>query len=70
MATPVSLRVKKYREHLRKLGFRPVQIWVPDTRIKGFAKECKRQSLLIKYDKQEQEILDWILSVSDDEGWV
>jgi hypothetical protein len=66
----VSLRVKKHREHLRSLGLRLVQIWVPDTRTKGFAAECRRQSMLIKNDPQEKEILDWISSVSDDKGWV
>jgi len=27
-------------------GLRPVQIWVPDTRLPGFAQECRRQSRL------------------------
>jgi hypothetical protein len=26
---------------------RPVQIWVPDTRVPGFAQECRRQSCLV-----------------------
>lgn len=65
----VSLRVKKYRDHLRTLGLRPIQIWVPDTRVKGFLEECKRQSMLVKNDPQEKEILNWISSVSDDKGW-
>lgn len=43
--TPVSIRVKKRRDDLRKAGLRPVQIWVPDTRRPGFAAECRRQSL-------------------------
>lgn len=68
--TSVALRVKKHRDHLRALGFRPIQIWVPDTRIKGFMEECKRQSMLVKNDPQEKEILNWISSVSDNEGWV
>ncbi len=45
--TPVSIRVQKRRDELRKAGLRPVQIWVPDTRRPGFADECRRQSLLV-----------------------
>lgn len=40
----VAERVRKYRAALRKAGMRPVQIWVPDTRQKGFAEECQRHS--------------------------
>ena len=40
---PVAKRVQKHRDALRAQGFRPVQIWVPDTRAGGFAEECVRQ---------------------------
>lgn len=46
MTTPVAQRVEKRRMALRMAGLRPVQIWVPDTRLPGFADECKRQSSL------------------------
>ena len=36
-------RVRKHRDALRAQGLRPVQIWVPDTRVEGFAEECARQ---------------------------
>ena len=68
--TSVNMRVQKHRDALRSLGFRPIQIWVPDTRRKGFAKECQRQSLLIQQDPHEQEVLNWLSSVTDDKGWV
>lgn len=68
--TSVAARVQKYRKKLRASGFRSLQLWVPDTRRKGFAEECKRQSLLIKHDSHEEDILQWIASVSDEEGWV
>lgn len=45
--TPVNVRVQKHRDALRRSGLRPVQIWVPDTRKPGFAKECRRQCLLV-----------------------
>jgi hypothetical protein len=54
---------------MRRAGFRPVQIWVPDTRAPGFAEECRRQSLLLKQDPHEKEVLDWLEAVADREGW-
>jgi hypothetical protein len=48
---------------------RPIQIWVPDTRRPGFAEECRRQSLSLRDDPHEREILDWIEAVADTEGW-
>lgn len=65
----VTERVKKHREALRASGLRPIQIWVPDTRKRGFKDECKRQSALLSNDKQEAEVLDWLDSVADREGW-
>lgn len=69
MPTCTSERVKKYREGLRASGLRPIQIWVPDTRKKGFAEECRRQSLLLANDPQEAEVLGWLGEVSDTSGW-
>jgi len=69
MAT-VNIRVQKYRDTLRAMGLRPIQIWVPDTRQKGFVEECRRQSKLIEHDLYEQNVLDWISSIADDKGWI
>ena len=69
MPKSTAMRVKKHRNTLRASGFRPIQIWVPDTRKRGFHKECHRQSMLLKNDAQERDILKWISSVSDDKGW-
>ena len=48
MARPATSaqRVEKRRAALRAQGLRPVQIWVPDTRAAGFAKECARQAAI------------------------
>jgi hypothetical protein len=69
MPKSTAMRVQKHRDNLRASGLRPIQIWVPDTRKKGFQKECFRQSGLLKGDSQENEILEQISSVSDDTGW-
>ena len=37
----------RYRTRMRARGFRPIQLWVPDTRSPKFAAECRRQSLLV-----------------------
>ena len=46
MSSTVAERVRKRRAALRQSGLRPVQIWGPDTRLPGFAEECRRQSRL------------------------
>jgi hypothetical protein len=69
MKKKVTLRVQKHRANLRASGLRPVQIWIPDTRQKGFKEECHRQSKLLQNDPQEKEILEWLEHLSDDEGW-
>jgi hypothetical protein len=48
---------------------RLVQIWVPDTRSPHFAETCRRQSLSLRGDPQEAEILTWLSEVGDDRGW-
>ena len=44
MPSSIRQRVQKRRDALRAAGFRPVQIWVPDTRNPAFAEECRRQA--------------------------
>jgi hypothetical protein len=65
----IAERVQKHRKNLRKAGLRPLQIWVPDTRHHGFAAECKRQSALLRNDRQEKEILRFLERAADSEGW-
>ncbi|MGH8596836.1 MAG: antitoxin MazE-like protein [Gammaproteobacteria bacterium] len=46
-----------------------MQILVPDTRRRGFAAECRRQSLSLKNDPQEDDILRVFNKVADRTGW-
>jgi hypothetical protein len=69
MSSSVAARVQKHRDALRAAGMRPVQIWVPDTRSEDFARECRRQSLLLRDDPHEADVLGWLASASDAEGW-
>jgi hypothetical protein len=63
----ISARVQKHRQALRAAGLRPIQIWVPDTRRRGFAAECRRQSLVLRDDPQERETLEWLGKVAGDD---
>lgn len=69
MAANVSERVNTYRQNLRNAGLRPIQIWVPDTRRPGFADECVRQSQSVRDSQGEADMLDFIESASDLDGW-
>jgi hypothetical protein len=62
-------RVRKHRAQLRRDGLRPVQIWVPDTRKKGFAAKARRQCLVLRNDQHEKEVLDYIEKAADLRGW-
>ena len=57
MRENTTVRVQKHRTSLRSMGMRPIQIWVPDTRLASFATESKRQSLLAAAaDRQDQSL--------------
>lgn len=59
-------RVSAYRQHLRRQGLRPIQLWVPDVRSKAFAAEAHRQSLAVAHSAQEGDDQSFIDAVSDD----
>ena len=69
MTTPTAERVHKHRQSLRAAGLRPVQIWVPDTRRAGFAAECRRQSLRVAAQPDEDSLQRWLEQVADTDGW-
>ena len=70
METTVTERVRKHREGLRAAGLKPVQIWVPDTRLESFRKRCERECLSLTADPHEAETLAWMAEVADTDGWV
>jgi hypothetical protein len=67
--TNIAARVQKPRKALRAAGLRPIQIWVPDTRRRGFAAECRRQSLALRDDPHEHPTLDWLDQAADRVDW-
>ena len=56
----VSERMRGYRARKQASGLRLIQLWVPDTRSKRFAAECRRQCRLLKGDPAEAETLEFI----------
>ena len=61
MPMPLAERVQKRRAALRAAGLRPIQIWVPDTRRPGFAKECRRQAKTVaEADRADAELMGFL----------
>jgi hypothetical protein len=56
----VSERMRGYRSRKQAAGLRLVQLWVPDTRSKRFATECRRQCRVLKGDPAEADALEFI----------
>lgn len=60
-------RVQQHRERMRQAGFRPVQVWVPDTRSEAFRAEAHRQSCAVARSPHAEEDQAFVDSISD--GW-
>jgi len=60
-----SDKVRAHRARLRRRGLRPIQIWVPDVRSRTFAREARRQSLLVARDAFEREEQAFVDVVSE-----
>jgi hypothetical protein len=58
------VKVQEHRKRLRKLGLRPIQIWVPDVRSKAFRAEAHRQSLMVAASPHAREDQAFIDAVS------
>ena len=56
-------KVRAHRARLRKLGLRPVQIWVPDVRSRSFGRAAHLQSLAVArspHAREDQAFVDAI----------
>ena len=61
MRTTASDRSREQYDALRAAGLRPIQIWVPDTTLFGFAEECRRQSALVAAaDAEDHDLMDFM----------
>ena len=62
--------VQRYRDRMRRAGLRLVQLWVPNTRARGFAEECRRQSrAAAKHRRAEKQVMTWIERTRDTAAW-
>ncbi len=61
-------RVRQHREKLRRLGLRPVQIWVPDVRTPEFVVQAHRQSAAIAASELEADDQAFVDAISRDWG--
>lgn len=71
MQATTAQRVQKHRAGLRASGLKPIQIWVPDTKRKGFAAECYRQGIVAaRSDVKDFEMLEFMDdALNDIDGW-
>jgi len=69
MALNSAQKMKEYRNRLRASGLRPIQLWVPDIRSQKIIDEIRKQSLRVSSDSQNSNIMDFVESVMDQEGW-
>lgn len=58
-------KVRDYRARMRARGFRPVQVWVPDTRTEAFDIEAHLQSLAVAASSRAAEDQRFIDDISD-----
>jgi hypothetical protein len=72
MVATTNERAAKRRKALRAAGLRPVQIWVPDTRLPHFSAECQRQSELASdADIADAELMQYLdEALADVDGWI
>ncbi|WP_026174440.1 antitoxin MazE family protein [Acaricomes phytoseiuli] len=60
----VKNRVSEHRRRMREAGYRPIQVWVPDTRSENFTDEANRQSAIVAESDRRSDIYEWIDAVS------
>ena len=58
-------KVRRHRARLRREGLRPLQVWVPDTRMPDFAAEARRQSLAVATSERAEANQAFIDAVSE-----
>ena len=62
-------KAQAHRTRLRRRGLRLIQLWVPDVRSKAFAREARRQALLVAQSPQaadDQAFVDTISAWNDE----
>lgn len=64
-------KVARSRERMRAADLRPVQFWVPDTRVEGFIADPRMQCLALRGDAHEAEAIRFAEEAAGYvEGWI
>ena len=58
-------RTRDYRERMRRRGYRPLQIWVPDVRSAGFAAEARREAFALAEADRRSDDMDFVEAISE-----
>lgn len=58
-------KVRAHRARLRRMGLRPIQIWVPDVTSPAFIREARRQSKRLANDPEGDDAQAFIDSLQD-----
>jgi hypothetical protein len=63
-------KMARYRAYMRAAGMRPVQFWVPNTRIPELAAKVRKQCQSLKGDPAETDVLRFTKEAAIHiEGW-
>lgn len=50
---------------MRERGYRPVQVWVPDTRSAQFAAQAHREALALAEADRHSDDMDFVEAITD-----
>ena len=62
-------KFQRYRQRRVRQGMKLLRLWVPDPAAPGFADEVRRQVLLLRGAREEQDALDFIEAAAATDGW-
>ncbi|GAA0705814.1 antitoxin MazE family protein [Dokdonella soli] len=66
---PTMTKESRYREGMRRRGFRLVSMWVPDTRNPAFRAELERQAALIARQESAADLAFIESALTEIDGW-
>ncbi|WP_343572090.1 antitoxin MazE family protein [Mycobacterium sp.] len=58
-------RAGEYRQRMRERGYRPVQVWVPDTRSERFVAEAHREALALAEADRHSADMDFVEAITN-----
>ena len=62
-------RTRAYRERLRTMGLKPVQVWLPDRGSEEFKARIRREAEMIAQSAAEREYVKGLAADADELDW-